>query len=536
MLITVMVFVVALFFAAEGFAAPMTSASYSLAPDVVGSGGRGGSSASYLLRGATGGQPAASVSDLSATELYSGFWFLMDLHAPTSSASPGGGTYGSAQVVTLSCIDLFGAGCDEIRYTLDGSVPNGGSFLYSVPLNIATTTTLRYFATDKGGWSEDATTNIDVYTIVPDYDLDTILDNVDNCIYIANFSQTDTDTDGIGDACDNGSTGFAYLLANNGTNPPSDSLAGVRRSGPGPDGNNLTGGPPPTIPKVDIDYTFEVSFTDATGELPFVEPTLYLAHRASPTASDFFPYTMSCVGATWAAGKVCSVTLRLGPAAAHKFYFQATGTTGMVSTMPTPTTLNGPAIEMLRGYNMVAAARDITTQGLYGSDVFSSSATYRWVSTGLDTSFDVTFNGYLEQVVPGPVTEVQEGEGYYVIRPGPGAKVNDLAAYSDYSGATKEVTLAPGWNMVASPYNGNVLLGDTTVRRNAETPVSWQTAAGNGWVVSSIYYYDGSDWGYTFTPETPLFGATLVPWRAYWVYLELDDVNTYTLIIPQPSQ
>ena len=335
--------------------------------------------------------------------------------------------------------------------------------------------------------------------------------------------------------------GLAYIAGNDGSDPlGGDSLAGVARiltgigGDTGNDDDNIINGDP----RVDLEYEFTVTYTDSTGEAPAMEPTLYLAHRSRATASDFFPYPMTCPsGGTWGAGKTCTVTLKLGPATVHKFYFRAVGTTGSFSTMPTTKDLSGPTIEMLRGYNMSAVSRDITGAGLYGSDVFSSSAAYRWISAGLDTSFDVTFNGVFEQVISG-ATEIQDGEGYYAIRPGPGATVDELAAYPDYTASTKEIILASGWNIIANPYNGDVFMSDTMVRQDDGTPVTvnWDVAAGvpNEWVVSSIYYYDGSDWGYTFTLETPLLGATLVPWRSYWAYLGMNDGNTYTLIIPKP--
>ena len=57
----------------------------------------------------------------------------------TPALSPAGGTYTSAQTVSVSC-STSGA---EIRYTTDGSTPTASSTLYTTPLNIATTTTVK---------------------------------------------------------------------------------------------------------------------------------------------------------------------------------------------------------------------------------------------------------------------------------------------------------------------------------------------------------------------------------------------------------
>ena len=60
----------------------------------------------------------------------------------TPTFSPAGGTYYGPQTVTLSCA-TEGA---EIHYTLDGTTPDGTSAVYSEPLTISTTTTVKAIA------------------------------------------------------------------------------------------------------------------------------------------------------------------------------------------------------------------------------------------------------------------------------------------------------------------------------------------------------------------------------------------------------
>jgi hypothetical protein len=69
----------------------------------------------------------------------------------TVSATPRGGTYGSAQSVTLSCTPSSGATCGEIYYTSDDSTPTTSSQVYSVPITVSTTKTLKFFALDNLG-------------------------------------------------------------------------------------------------------------------------------------------------------------------------------------------------------------------------------------------------------------------------------------------------------------------------------------------------------------------------------------------------
>ncbi|NIW43744.1 MAG: hypothetical protein GWN14_02875, partial [candidate division Zixibacteria bacterium] len=64
------------------------------------------------------------------------------------------------------------------------------------------------------------------------------------------------------------------------------------------------------------------------------------------------------------------------------------------------------------------------------------------------------------------------------------------------------------------------------------TPVTWTEAVINGWLTNAIYYYNGSDWGKTYSFETEA-EAALVPWLGYWIELKVDD-DTYHLRIPKP--
>jgi YD repeat-containing protein len=88
---------------------------------------------------------------------------VADTTPPTTTASPPGGTYNTAQTVTLTCNDGTGSGCDKIYYTIDGNDPTTSSPVYSSPINIPITTTLKFFAKDLAGNSEAVKT--ETYTI-----------------------------------------------------------------------------------------------------------------------------------------------------------------------------------------------------------------------------------------------------------------------------------------------------------------------------------------------------------------------------------
>ena len=86
--------------------------------------------------------------------------YFIDSTAPTVSASLPGGAYGGVTLkkVVLLCDDGNGSGCSAIRYTTDGSAPDGGSTLFTAPIDLAAQinggagqVTLRFFAVDGAG-------------------------------------------------------------------------------------------------------------------------------------------------------------------------------------------------------------------------------------------------------------------------------------------------------------------------------------------------------------------------------------------------
>lgn len=77
-----------------------------------------------------------------------------DTTAPTTTASPPGGSFSSAQLVTLTCSDGSGSGCKETYFTIDGSDPTVAGVLYTGPISIQQSSQLRFFSRDFGGNDE----------------------------------------------------------------------------------------------------------------------------------------------------------------------------------------------------------------------------------------------------------------------------------------------------------------------------------------------------------------------------------------------
>ncbi|HEV2397944.1 MAG TPA: IPT/TIG domain-containing protein [Candidatus Sulfotelmatobacter sp.] len=68
--------------------------------------------------------------------------------APAPSFSPPGGTYATAQLVTIS--DTLSSGSSTIYYTVDGSMPTTASSVYNGPLSISANTVLRAIVAASG--------------------------------------------------------------------------------------------------------------------------------------------------------------------------------------------------------------------------------------------------------------------------------------------------------------------------------------------------------------------------------------------------
>lgn len=85
--------------------------------------------------------------------------YELDIAVPTTTASPAAGTYTSSQSVTLSTGEMG----TTTHYTTDGATPTTSSPVYTGPITILSTTTLKWFSMDTAGNQEavkSATYNI----------------------------------------------------------------------------------------------------------------------------------------------------------------------------------------------------------------------------------------------------------------------------------------------------------------------------------------------------------------------------------------
>jgi len=128
----------------------MSSANFQVPSGALVNAGGAGSSSNFRLDGSLGQDTAGNLSSTSFSLAGGLENILVDRFPSTTTASPGGGQYFSNQYVQLAC----GSGCGTIYYTMDGSTPNGSSFVYNGPIVITTTTTLRFFSVNNIGLTE----------------------------------------------------------------------------------------------------------------------------------------------------------------------------------------------------------------------------------------------------------------------------------------------------------------------------------------------------------------------------------------------
>lgn len=302
---------------------------------------------------------------------------------------------------------------------------------------------------------------------------------------------------------------------------------GLVRSDGGSDANNLdlsTG-----KPMADAGFVFKIVVQDEVSGAPPLSIKLYVEDRTTPDV--YTPYDMSCSG-DYVQGQLCTYSTLLGAASAGSYYFEVV-LGDIPGTVLTTSVFNMPLTELLSGYVLVGAARDIDASNLLAADIGCTdpNSIYRWVSEGLSKQ---SGNKGAYVLVDGTLP-LKTGEGYFLNTATCLPSIAELAAEADVNSATFEVTLQAGWNIVSNPYNGNVLLSNIEVQKDVDVPMTWTDAVTNGLTINGIYYYNGSDWGKTYVVQsaggTP--DAMLAPWVGYWLYLKKDD-GVYKLIVPKP--
>jgi hypothetical protein len=245
-----------------------------------------------------------------------------------------------------------------------------------------------------------------------------------------------------------------------------------------------------------------------------------MTQRNNPTEADFYDYDLACTG-DYKTGATCTYKTMLGPAAVHKFHFQAKMSNGTIINYPDTGYITGPKIYLLSGNNLVGIPRNVKSANLDGQQAFGTPDVYRWNPT--QESFT--------KVIPSE--PVKEGEGYIMYPLDP--TLIELANYGDVPGLEYVYPLEAGWNLISNPYGVNVKLSEVKIQKGTQAPITWQEAVKppREWVTNGLYYYNGEDWGDTYSHKTAEEGAMLVPWLGYMLHLNATD-DKYYLVIPRP--
>jgi hypothetical protein len=305
---------------------------------------------------------------------------------------------------------------------------------------------------------------------------------------------------------------FSEIPSGLSQNPLEPGLIGVERVDGGDDFNNLVDGKP----RLDLDYRFHVTLREE-GSLD--------QYRVFAVINGY-RYPLQRDAGVLASGARFSMTTRLGPLPAQRYYFFAENAGGaQLWRYPAVGDLPGPVIELLSGHNMVGLVGNLNPYGLTTTQTLGVRQVYRWSpSAKKDGTYVMVDSG----------APVASGEGYQ-LRRATSATLPDLSAYGEVSTDFYEFDVFAGWNLIANPYAGNVPLERLRVRSGDAAPLEWRDAATQGVVVDSLYSYLGDDWGggNEVTTAAGTNRAILVPGIGYWMYV--NPVNQpVSLLIPRP--
>ena len=447
-----------IYYTTNGSTPTTASAQYSAPLQVTSS-----TTVKFMARDAWGNQSAIQNAAYTIT--------IPDTSAPTTTVSPAAGTYANQATVTLRASDNTDPAA-KIYYTTNGSTPTTASAQYHAPLQLTTSTTVKFMARDASG--NQSAVKSSAYTI----------------------TQTPVTNSGL-----------SFVAADT-------ALPGVTRADGGSVTSNLdtaTG-----KPMIDVGYTFRVVYQDTSGT--GASNSVYLVLNG-------YAFPMTKGSGNLATGASYSYDTWLGPASAWRFHYEVRdGSGNLLFRLPQDGEQKGPRVRLLNGGNFLGVAKNLATAATTPSQAFGAGKAFAWTTSASGL-------GRYEAA-----TLIDAGKGYYVNDAGPGP-LPALVNIPEQEAASVSISLTHGWNIVSNPYGGNVRLSDVLVKKGSQSPVSWTQASRSRWLADQIYYYPGSDWnssnGFETAGGPP--DAKFAPWIGYWVYLIASD-GPYSLILPKPAK
>lgn len=118
---------------------------------------------------------------------------VLDMTTPLVTVSPTGGIFKTAQTIQLAANEAA-----TIYYTLDGTTPTTASTVYSEPINIPATATLKFIAVDLAGNRSDVRTDTYVIDLLPPLlSVSTLADGSYTNNEVLNIAGTVSDNTGV---------------------------------------------------------------------------------------------------------------------------------------------------------------------------------------------------------------------------------------------------------------------------------------------------------------------------------------------------
>jgi subtilase family serine protease len=409
--------------------------------------------------------------------------FTIGQTVPALTINPNGGIFATALSVSLT--DTFGS--SSIYYTTDGTVPTASSSLYSAPITVSNSETVKAVAISAGYNNSpvaSATFTIGQTISAPNINPSggtftsaqfvTISDSQQGTTiyYTTDGSTPSTSAHQYSSAITVSSSETIKAIAceTNYVNSPAATAM-------------FTITPPAAAPAINPNGgSFTSSQTVTISDSTTGATIYYTTDASTPTSSSSVyssPVNVSAsetikaiaAGGGYSSSSVTSASFTINVPVIASF-------SAGLQMISLPYTLSGVSLDTLFGYSGVKLAV--------------------WNQAAFDYSITPT----------PPANEIVAGQGYWVRFPQ--AVTVTIAGTPAPTNAPFVISLQAGWNMVGDPFNSSVSLSSLTFNGGTETYA--QAPGGSSPLISS------SVWSYTAGASGYTSASSLSPDQGYWVY------------------